>query len=157
ILMDNDAQAEIGPLATGTTGQIRGETLVVGGHFNLGLFFYAPSSGIVRNTDFPRLSGRDPRGVSIGLLPVPPPLRPEDAKVRLIDRLPDNLLVLTRQELLEQERAYFLSTKPIGLLIYISMLIACVVSTVIMVQVLSTEISTRMKEYAVLKAMGFNA
>jgi len=34
------------------------------------------------------------------------------------------------------------------------MLIACVVGAVIMIQVLSTEVANRMKEYAVLKAMG---
>jgi putative ABC transport system permease protein len=39
-------------------------------------------------------------------------------------------------------------------MIYISMLIACLVGTVIIVQVLSTEVANRMKEYAVLKAMG---
>jgi putative ABC transport system permease protein len=156
ILIDDDSQAEMGSLETGTTGQIRGENLAVSGHFNLGLFFYAPGGAIVRNTEFPRLAGRDPRVISIGLLRLVPGVRPEDAKARLIERLPANLLVLTQDELLEQERAYFLSTKPIGLLIYISMLIACVVSTVIMIQVLSTEISTRMKEYAVLKAMGFS-
>ena len=155
ILIDDDSQAEIGSLATGTTAEIAGEKVEVSGHFNLGLFFYAPGGAIVKNTDFARLAGRDSGGISMGLVRLAPGVSPQDAKETLTARLPNNVLVLTRKELLEQERAYFLSTKPIGIMIYISMLIACVVSTVIMIQVLSTEVSTRMKEYAVLKAMGF--
>ena len=156
ILIDDDSQLDARLLATGSSAEIGGEKVVIDGHFNLGLFFYAESGAIVRNTDFPRLARRDPRSVSIGLLRVASGIRPEDAKARLIERLPDHVLVLTRDELLRQERAYFLSTKPIGILVYLGMLIACVVGTVIMIQVLSTEVSTRVKEYAVLKAMGFN-
>ena len=67
------------------------------------------------------------------------------------------LLVLTRRELIAQERAYFLSTKPMGIMLYISMLIAYLVGSVILIQVLSTDISNRMGEYATMKAMGFPA
>ncbi len=49
--------------------------------------------------------------------------------------LPDGTLVLTRDELIAQERAYFLSTKPIGIMMYISMLIAYLVGSVILIQV----------------------
>ena len=76
------------------------------------------------------------------------------ARHDLIRALPSHTLVLTRQELRREERAYFLSTKPIGIMIYISMLLACGVGGAIIIQVLSTEISNRIKEFAVLKAMG---
>jgi putative ABC transport system permease protein len=68
--------------------------------------------------------------------------------------LPSGTLVLTKAQLEEQERAYFLSTKPIGIMIDISMLIACLVGGAIILQVLATDIANRIGEYAVLKAMG---
>ena len=76
-------------------------------------------------------------------------------KPELEDALPDDVQVLTRDELVAQEQAYFVETKPIGIMMDIGMLIACLVAVTIMIQVLATDIGNRMNEYAVLKAMGF--
>jgi putative ABC transport system permease protein len=157
ILMDSQSLADIGPTDPGTRLQINGENLTVMGQFKLGLFFYGEGSGIVRNADFTRLADHPPRSISMGLLKLQPGADPEDVRARLMKNLPADTLVLTRRELVTQERAYFLSTKPVGVMMYISMLIAYLVGSVIMIQVLSTDISNRLGEYAVLKAMGFNA
>jgi putative ABC transport system permease protein len=154
LLMDAYSEPDIGPLATGTTAKIGDEQVSIAGHFRLGLFFYGEGSAIVRNTDFPRLAGRDSSKVSIGLFQLRPGVDPRKAKADLLAIVPEHTLVFTRDELLQQERDYFLTVRPVGIMIYISMLIACLVGGVIIVQVLSTEVSNRMKEYAVLKAMG---
>jgi putative ABC transport system permease protein len=154
LLMDSYSEPDIGPLATGTTAKIGDEQVSIAGHFHLGLFFYGEGSAIVRNTDFPRLADRDSSKVSIGLFQLRPGVNPEKAKADLQAIVPEHTLVFTRNELLQQERDYFLTVRPVGIMIYISMLIACLVGGVIIVQVLSTEVSNRMKEYAVLKAMG---
>lgn len=154
LLMDSYSQPDIGPLAIGTTAKIGDERVTIAGHFKLGLFFYGEGTGIVRNTDFPRLADRDASKVSIGLFQLRPGVDTQRAKKDLQAIVPEHTLVFTRDELLRQERDYFLTVRPVGIMIYISMLIACLVGTVIIVQVLSTEVSNRMKEYAVLKAMG---
>jgi putative ABC transport system permease protein len=157
LLMDSYSEPDIGPLATGTTAKIGGEDgeqVSISGHFRLGLFFYGEGSAIVRNTDFPRLTDRDSSKVSIALFQLRPGVDPQKAKKDLEAIVPEHTLVFTRDELLQQERDYFLSVRPVGIMIYISMLIACLVGTVIIIQVLSTEVANRMKEYAVLKAMG---
>jgi putative ABC transport system permease protein len=156
ILIDAFSEPDTGPVAIGTEAKIADEKVVVAGQFKLGLFFYAEGSAIVRNTEFARYTGRDPRNASIGLLQLAKGVDPGQAKARLAKLLPDKVQVLTHDELIQQERAYFLSTKPLGILLYVSMIIACLVGTVIMIQVLSTEVANRMKEYAVLKAMGSN-
>jgi putative ABC transport system permease protein len=155
LLIDTQSLSDIGPTDIGARMQINGENLAVTGQFKLGLFFYGEGSGIVRNTDFTRLAGRPPRSITMGLLKLQPGADPEDVRARLQKTLPPDTLVLTRKELITQERAYFLSTKPVGVMMYISMLVAYLVGSVILVQVLSTDISNRMGEYAVLKAMGF--
>ena len=154
VLMDAYSQPDIGPLATGVRAKIGDEFETIAGHVKLGLFFYGEGSAIVRNTDFPRLTDRDSSKVSIALFQLRPGVSPQKAKQDLEAIVPEHTLVFTRDELLQQERDYFLSVRPVGIMIYISMLIACLVGTVIIVQVLSTEVANRMKEYAVLKAMG---
>lgn len=154
LLMDSWSEPDVGPLASGVTAKIGDEQETIAGHFKLGLFFYGEGSAIVRNTDFPRLAGRDSSKVSIGLFQLRPGVSAEKAKRDLEAVVPEHTLVFTRSELLQQERDYFLTVRPVGIMIYISMLIACLVGTVIMVQVLSTEVANRTKEYAVLKAMG---
>ncbi len=154
LLMDSYSQPDIGPVDLGTRAKIGDEFETIAGHFKLGLFFYGEGSAIVRNTDFPRLTDRDSSKVSIALFQLRPGVSPQKAKRDLEAIVPEHTLVFTRDELLQQERDYFLSVRPVGIMIYISMLIACLVGTVIIVQVLSTEVANRMKEYAVLKAMG---
>jgi putative ABC transport system permease protein len=156
LLMDSYSEPDIGPLATGTAAKIGDERVSIAGHFKLGLFFYGEGTAIVRNTDFPRLADRDSSKVSIGLFQLRPGVDAQKAKKDLQAIVPEHTLVFTHDELLQQERDYFLTVRPVGIMIYISMLIACLVGTVIIVQVLSTEVSNRMKEYAVLKAMGSN-
>jgi putative ABC transport system permease protein len=156
IAMDTYSLADIGPVTPGTRAEINNEAVTVTGQFQLGLFFYGEGSGLVRNADFTRLTGRVPGSITMGLLRLERGADPADVKARLMKSLPSGTLVLTRGELIAQERAYFLSTKPVGIMMYISMLIAYLVGTVILIQVLSTDISTRMGEYAVLKAMGFS-
>jgi putative ABC transport system permease protein len=156
ILMDSQSLASAGPTAPGTRLVVNGENLTVGGQFKLGMFFYADGSGIVRNTDFARLAGRSPRSLTMGLIRLAPGADAATVKARLIKALPSGLLVLSRPELIAQERAYFLSTRPIGIVLYISMLIAYLVGSVILIQVLSTDIANRLGEYATMKAMGFD-
>jgi len=154
LLMDSYSGPDVGPLATGNTAKIGDEHVSIAGHFKLGLFFYGEGSAIVRNTDFPRLADRDSRGVSIGLFQLRPGVNVQKAKRDLAAIVPEHTLIFTHDELLQQERDYFLTVRPVGIMIYISMLIACLVGIVIMVQVLSTEVANRTKEYAVLKAIG---
>ncbi len=154
VLADRYSQASVGPVSPGTDAQIGDERVNVVGQFKLGLFFYAEGGTITRNTNFVRFTDRDPRLISMGLIQLKPGITPEKARADLIKVLPSNALVMTRDQLLSEERSYFLSTKPIGIMLYISMIIACLVAGTIIVQVLSTEVSNRMNEYAVFKAMG---
>jgi putative ABC transport system permease protein len=154
ILADKYSQASVGPVIPGTDAQIGDERVNVVGQFKLGLFFYAEGGTITRNANFDRFTNRDPNLISIGLLKLKPGVPAAKACADLIKALPSNTLVMTRDTLLSDERAYFLSTKPVGIMLYISMIIACLVGGAIIVQVLSTDVSNRMNEYAVFKAMG---
>jgi putative ABC transport system permease protein len=104
---------------------------------------------------FARLSGRTSGRITLGFLQVAPGADVAKVQAELKEVLPHDVQVLTHDELVAQEQAYFVETKPIGIMMDVGMLIACLVAVTIMIQVLATDIGNRMNEYAVLKAMGF--
>jgi putative ABC transport system permease protein len=155
VLFDRLSQPDLEPFGVGRTGKVGGSEIEIRGLFDLGLFFYAAGSVIVPTDMFARLSGHDPNRITAGLLQLAPGADIAKVRAALEAALPDDVQVLTRDQLIAQERAYFIETKPIGIMMDIGMLIAGLVAATIMIQVLATELGTRMSEYAVLKAMGF--
>jgi putative ABC transport system permease protein len=155
VLFDRLSQPDLKPFGVGHTGRLAGSEVEIKGLYDLGLFFYAAGSVIVPNDMFNRLTGHPSNLLTAGLLQLTPGADIAKVKTELEAALPDDVQVLTRDELIDQEQAYFIETKPIGIMMDIGMLIACLVAVTIMIQVLATEIGNRMNEYAVLKAMGF--
>ncbi len=155
VLVDDYSNADFGDITPGASGSIGGQPVEVAGNFSLGLFFYSNGSAIVRNSDFANLTRRDARLTSVGLLRLAEGADVGEVKAELLRSLPPDVRVLTRGELIEQERAFFISTKPIGIMLTISMWIAFMVGAVILLQVISMEIVNRMTEFATLNAMGF--
>ena len=156
VLIDEFSSPDFGGIANGTEGNVSGQSVEIAGRYQLGLFFYADGSSIARNADFPQLSGHDSRSVSLGLIRLEPGADPAAVKAALARALPDDVRVLTKDELIAQERTFFLTTKPLGIVLSISMWIAFVVGAVILWQVLSADIINRVKEFATMKAMGFS-
>jgi putative ABC transport system permease protein len=154
LIADRYSQRAAGPLARGATLEIHDERMTVRGQFKLGLFFYAEGAVVARNVDFSRLTDRDPQAITIGLIRLKPGVSLKRARADIARALPSGMRAMTKSQLEQQERDYFLSTKPIGIMIYINMVIACLVGGAIILQVLSTEVANRIGEYAVLKAMG---
>jgi putative ABC transport system permease protein len=155
-LVDEFSSSDYGKLTPGTEATIGPQSVTIAGQFQLGLFFYADGGAIVKNDAFPQLSGHDPREVSIGLIQLAPGADAEKVKAALAATLPDDVRVMTKDALIQQERSFFIGTKPIGIVLSISMWIAFIVGAVILWQVLSADIVNRMKEFATMKAMGFS-
>lgn len=155
VLVDAWSASGYGPLELGREARISGQPVDIAGLFKLGLFFYADGAAILRDSDFARLTRHDARMVSVGLLRLQSGANSKEVRDRLARAMPKDVRVLTRQELIAQERSFFTSVKPIGVLMRVSMIIAVLVGATILFQVLSAEIIQRAREFAVLKAMGF--
>lgn len=155
LLVDEFSSADLGSLAVGRSVKLNGQPVDIVGHFRLGLFFYADGSVAVRNTAFPALTGRDARECSVGLLSLQPGASLVAVQAELERALPQDIRVLTREQLIHEEQAFFISTKPIGIMLKSSMLIAYLVGAAILWQVLSTEVRNRTAEFATFKAIGF--
>jgi putative ABC transport system permease protein len=69
-------------------------------------------------------------------------------------RLPADIVILTRQELIERERHYWKVNTPIGYVFTFGVVMGLIVGGVIVYQILFANISDHMKEFATLKAIG---
>jgi DevC protein len=73
----------------------------------------------------------------------------------LRQHLPEDVEVMTIEEFIEDELKYWQEESPIGFIFTLGTGMAFVVGVVIVYQVLSTDVSAHIKEYATFKAMGY--
>ena len=74
---------------------------------------------------------------------------------RLRERLPDDVSVLTKQGFIDFEQNYWKSSTAIGFIFTLGAGMGFVVGCVIVYQVLYTDVSDHLPEYATLMAMGY--
>ena len=156
ILLDSYSHPDLGSRKISDKGEISGRDVNVKDLFQLGLFFYAEGAAIISNQHFSYYANRSSRDTSIGFLHLKPGSDIQQIKSELIDMLPPDVQLLTKDELIQQEQNYFVNTKPIGIIFKAGVFIALVIGSVILFQVLSAEINNRMREFATLKAIGFS-
>jgi len=155
VVIDAFSHSDYGNLDVGAIGWIRDKEVRVVAPFELGMFFFADGSAVIANDYFPDFSGRSYLETSVGMIQLKPGASITGAKRNLRRALPADVLVFTRDELIAQEQQYFVSVKPIGIMFRAGMVIAFVVGGAILFQVLSTEITNRLNEFATFKAIGF--
>jgi putative ABC transport system permease protein len=96
-------------------------------------------------------------GVQLGLVRFAPGADPAEVRARLRERLPEETLVWSPEELKAHEQHFFLRVKPVGFMFTSGLYVALIVGAVILYQVLSADISKHLRQYATLKAMGYGA
>lgn len=156
ILLDSYSHPDLGSRKVASVGQIGEQNVVTRGLFQLGLFFYAEGAAAVNNQYFNYYAKRRSRDASIGFLKLRPGSDLQKTQAQLSRMLPGDVLLLTKAEIILQEQDYFVNTKPIGIIFKAGVFIALTIGTVILFQVLSAEINSRMREFATLKAIGFS-
>ena len=74
---------------------------------------------------------------------------------KLRETLPKDVKVMTRQQFIQNEKDYWGERTPIGFVISASMTVALIVGAVIVYQILYTDVTDHLEEYATLKSIGF--
>lgn len=163
ILFDQGSRAEFGPIAADFNSgkksiiEVGGRRIKVGGIFKLGTSFGADGNIITSDLNFLRLfnnEGRKRGLIDIGLIKLKPGANTEVVVEQLKKYLPD-LKVLTKQEFIDFEKDYWASSTAIGFIFTLGTIIGFIVGTVIVYQILYSEVSDHLPEYATLKAMGY--
>jgi putative ABC transport system permease protein len=163
VLFDDKSRAEFGAIAEiyqqreRVTTEINTHRIKVGGLFSLGSSFTADGSVITSDLNFWRLfPERSTSLIDIGLITLKPGANIDRAIVELQKKLPENIKVLSKEEFIKAERNYWQESTAIGFIFAFGTIIGFIVGTVIVYQILYTDVVAHLPEYATLKAMGYS-
>ncbi|MAR05709.1 MAG: ABC transporter [Cyanobium sp. NAT70] len=162
ILFDQLSRPEFGPIADWyregrvVETEIAGNRVRVVGLVDLGTSFGADGNLLTSTETFLDLQPQKPPGsIEVGLVRLQSDANPIEVRDRLRDKLPEDVLVLTKQGFMDFEQNYWRSSTSIGFIFTLGAAMGFVVGCVIVYQVLYTDVSEHLPEYATLMAMGY--
>jgi putative ABC transport system permease protein len=163
VLLDRAARGNFLELARRIEGgavvpvELVGRTVSIEGLFSLGGSFAADGVLIASDQTFMRLVPRRSKGaVSAIMLQLAPGHDADRVASDLRRLLPaSDTRVYTSAGFQKHAQDYQQRKRPIGILLMSAMIIAFVVGTVIVYQILSADVADHLAEYATFKAMGF--
>ena len=162
VLFDEKSRAEFGPVAEwfreGRTveSEINGKRVRVAGLIGLGASFGADGNLLTSSETFLDLIPNTPSGsIEVGLVRLKPGSDPEQVAQSLQSQLPDDVTVLTKQGFIDFEQNYWRTSTSIGFIFTLGAAMGFVVGCVIVYQVLYSDVSDHLPEYATLMAMGY--
>lgn len=162
LLMDRKASGEyeqvIAAVEAGelVTTEMDRTTVTLGGLFTLGASFASDGTLIASDQTFLRMfPGNHAGSINVGLLRVQPDHDIAQIKQALVATLPDDVKVYTAEEYLAFELNEIQTESPIGFIFGIGSAMGFVVGIIIVYQVLATDVSAHMGEYATFRAMGY--
>ncbi|MCX7596775.1 MAG: ABC transporter permease DevC [Fischerella sp.] len=162
VLYDRSSRQEYGPVAAKfeqgnlVTAEVRRRLIKVGGLFTLGASFGADGNLVTSDLNFLRIFNNRQRGlIDIGLIKLKPGAETATVAKALSNYLPADVKVLTKQEFIDQERNFWASSTAIGFIFTLGTIMGFIVGTVIVYQILYTEVADHLVEYATLKAIGY--
>ncbi|MBV8050729.1 MAG: FtsX-like permease family protein [Acidobacteriaceae bacterium] len=163
ILFDEGSRPEFGPIGKlfrqngSITSELSHRHVQVVGLFRVGASFANDGNVITSDTNFLRIAPYRQLGIiDIGLIRVKPGTDVEAARTKLASMLPRDVTVLTKQGFLDREKNYWASSMPIGFVLGVSLIMGLVVGVVIVYQILYSDVSEHLAEFATLKAIGYS-
>ncbi|PSB21044.1 ABC transporter [filamentous cyanobacterium CCP1] len=162
ILFDRASRSEYGPIADTfqqekvVLTELGGKRINVVGLFTLGPSFGADGNIITSDSNFLRLfSNRRSGEINIGLIQLQPDVDRQTVLNTVKAILPPDVRVLTHQGFVQFEKNYWQTSTAIGFIFTLGVSMGFIVGTVIVYQILYSDVSTHLSEYATLKAMGY--
>jgi putative ABC transport system permease protein len=152
---------QFGPLMTGTESELQGRSIRIVGRFTLGTDFRNNGTLVMSERNllhyFPERLGPTPgeNQVDIGVIRLRPGADADGVRKAVQGRLPVDVRVLTRGELMAKERRFWENVAPIGVVFDVGLVMGFIVGMAICYQVLFSEIADRLGQFATLKAMGY--
>jgi putative ABC transport system permease protein len=162
-LADKRSKADLyGKFEPGEVSELRSRRIRVAGLFDLGTDFRSNGTLLMSEANFlnyfpeRRIGREDDPIVDVGVIRLRAGTD-EGPLVRAIRReLPADVVLLTKAEFKEKERMFWEAVAPIGVVFDIGVVMGFIVGIAICYQVLFSEISDRVAEFATLKAMGYS-
>ncbi|WP_324281708.1 ABC transporter permease DevC [Cyanobacterium aponinum UTEX 3222] len=163
VLFDTDSRPEFGPIPQlfqerkEVKTEINNRQIEVAGLFTIGATFGADGNIITSDLNFLRIfSQRDKGLIDVGVINLEEDANTEAVIKTLKNKLNSgDVLVLSRDEFVNYERSYWENTTAVGFVFTLGTVMGLIVGTVIVYQILYTDVADHLPEYATLKAMGY--
>jgi putative ABC transport system permease protein len=162
VLFDELSRREFGPIAewlrAGRTveTEVAGKRVRVAGLVTLGPSFGADGNMLTsRETFLQLMPGTPPGSIELGLIRLQPGSDPAVVAQRLRQLLPNDVAVYSKKGFEEFEKNYWRSSTAIGFIFTLGAAMGFVVGCVIVYQILYSDVSDHLPEYATLMAMGY--
>ncbi|MEM9275791.1 MAG: FtsX-like permease family protein [Cyanobacteria bacterium P01_F01_bin.143] len=162
ILFDRLSQAKLGKITKiyqqnqQVTTIMNNRRIQVVGLFSLGSTLFDNGHVVMSDWNYARRNGQSSLSTfNVGIIILEPGIDPLLAQARIRANLPTAVKIMTRQEIIASEQAYRASL-PNGKILNFGAAMGFIIGTVIVYQILYTDISDRITEYATLKAIGYS-
>jgi putative ABC transport system permease protein len=163
VLYDRAGRPEYGAIADkfqtsgAFTAELNQQSIEVSGLFTMGASFVADGNVITSDSTFLQLfRDRQPHQIDIGLIHLQPNTNIAQVQSQLLTNLPEDIKILTVEEFVNLEKYYWESQGTIGFIFGLGIVVGFIVGIVIVYQILYTDVSNHLPEYATLKAMGYS-
>jgi putative ABC transport system permease protein len=144
--------------------ELSGNRIDIVGTFSLGTDFASDGTLLMSAANlgqyFPwrNTQGGEPlAAVDLGFVKLAADVNPEEALADIRSVLGDEVTVLTKEGYRRREVDFWRANTPVGMIFQIGTWMGFIVGVIICYQVLYTDISDHLKEYATLKAMGYKS
>jgi putative ABC transport system permease protein len=133
-----------------------GRRVEIAGLFQLGTSFAVDGTLVMSDETFLQVLPNRRLGIiDVGLIKLKSGADPERIKNELARILPADVRVLTHAEFAELEKTYWTTNTPIGFIFKLGVLMGIFVGCIIVYQILYSDVTDHLPEYATLKAMGY--
>jgi putative ABC transport system permease protein len=154
LVLDDSAERRYGPFRVGDYREVMGYRLKIIGRSREALSFTTTPIGFMDYRLVQRLAGSRMDGRSTYILVKAAPGADLAAiRAEIARRLPHND-VYTRDEWAKRSRAYWVASTGIGLNMYLTVFLGCLVGVVVVAQTLYTSTMEHIKEFGTVKAIG---
>jgi putative ABC transport system permease protein len=162
VLFDRAGRPEygnIGELLTKQSqveAQINRQNVQVVGLFTIGSSFAADGNVVTSDSTFLRMfPDRRSDQIEAGLIQLHAGADVQQVKAQIEQMLPDDVRVLTTEEWAQIEQIYWANGTGIGFIFSLGVLMGFIVGIIIVYQILYSDVTDHLAEYATLKAMGY--
>lgn len=138
------------------TTELQGRRIAIAGLYQVGSSFVADGSVMTSDQNFMRIfTDNQPAEVSVGLIRLQPGSDAIKVAAILNTQLEKDVRVLTLQEFIELEETHWRNNTSIGFIFTLGVGMGFIVGVIIVYQILYSDVSDHLSEYATFKAMGY--
>jgi putative ABC transport system permease protein len=148
---------QFGPQDDGAPIEINDATVYIAGDYSCGTGLSCGGAAIMSERGLQQISpGLTTDEISLGLIQLAENSDPRHVANRLRHALNSDVDVLTRAEVMQDEVRHWIYDTNYGLIFQLGVVVSLIVGTAIVYQVLVSDVSRLLPEYATLKAMGYS-